>query len=155
MIKNRINDSIGKYKKFKSTLPDNLRLGKSSSYAMKRSWRDSGKPKNFDEAKENMFFPVYHPEEDKTIYHGSSVSNKSGKFYKPKSHKSTYMELEGYRDNPDMKEFRENTKLVSRGKYWKYKAKTNRDVKNSTKVDARTNKRIEKGISMSKNTKKK
>jgi hypothetical protein len=96
------------------------------------------------------FFPVYHPEEDKVIYHGSSTSEKTGKFYKPKKHKSTYMELEAYKSNPDLKEFKDKTKLVSRGKYWKYKEKSERELKNPTKVDARTAKKIEKGIKMSK-----
>lgn len=143
-----------KYKEFKNTLPDNLRLTKEKDYAMKRSWKDSNKPKNFEQAKDKMFFPVYHEDENKVIYHGSSTSEKTGKFYKPKSHKSTYMELEAYRDNPDLKEFKDNTKLVSRGKYWKYKEKTNKDIKNSDKVNARTNKRIEKGILMSKKSNK-
>ena len=45
-----------KYSEFKKTLPDNLRLTKEKDYAMKRSWKDSNKPKNFDEAKDKMFF---------------------------------------------------------------------------------------------------
>lgn len=138
------------YKQFKETLPDNLKLTREKDYAMKRSWRDSGKPKNFDEAKGSMFFDVYHPEEGKSYYHGVSTSDVSGKMYKQKKHKSTYMELEAYRDNPDMSDFRDNTKLVSRGKYWKYKEKTSKEKSNPSKVNAKTAKKIEKGITKSK-----
>lgn len=139
-----------KYSEFKKSLPDNLRYTKEKDYAMKRSWKDAGKPKSFEEAKGKMVYPVYHPEENKEIYHGSSVSEKTGKFYKPKKHKSTYMELEAYKSSPDLAEYRKNTKLVSRGKYWKYKEKSERELKNPTKVDKRTEKKIEKGIAKSK-----
>ena len=139
-----------KYSEFKKSLPDNLRLTNEKDYAMKRNWKDSGKPKSFEEAKGKMVYPVYHPEEGKEIYHANSVSEKSGKFYKPKGHKSTYKELEEYKNNPDLAEYKKNTKLVSRGKYWKYKEKSDRELKNPTNVDKRTAKNIEKGISKSK-----
>lgn len=145
-----LNAIQGKYSKFKNSLPDNLRLTSERDYAMKRSWRDAGKPKSFEEAKGTMVYPVYHPEIKKEIYHGSSVSDKTGKFYKPKKHKSTYMELEAYKNNPDLAEERKNTKLVSRGRYWKYKEKSERELKNPSKVDKKTEKRLNRGISMSK-----
>ena len=143
-------DPRPKYSEFKKSLPDNLRNTKESDYAMKRSWKDSGKPKSFEEAKGKMVYPVYHPEENKEIYHASSVSEKTGKFYKPKGHKTTYKELEEYKSNPDLAEYRKNTKLVSRGKYWKYKEKSDKELKNPTNVDKRTEKKIEKGIAKSK-----
>jgi len=139
-----------KYSEFKKSLPDNLRLTKEKDYAMKRNWKDSGKPKNFEEAKDKMFYPVYHPEENKEIYHAGSVSATTGKFYKPKKHGTTYKELEAYKNSPELEDYRKSTKLVSRGKYWKYKDKSERELKNPTKVDARTAKKIEKGIQMSK-----
>ena len=159
MRKNKVSISkAGKnpkteYKKFKETLPSNLKDTKRKDYATKRSWKDSGKPSNFEDAKEKMFYPVYHPEVDKVIYHGVSTSEKTGKMYKPKKHKSTYKELEAYRDNEDLSQFRKDTKLVSRGRYLKYKNKTDREKTNPnvlSRVDARTSKKIEKGISKSK-----
>ena len=158
-FKNRDIDFFGgrnKYSKFKESLPENLSQTNEKEYAMKRYWKDSGKPKNFEEAqrKENpMFQEVYHPEMNKSLYHGVSVSDKTGKFYKPKTHESTYKELDEYKNNPELKEFRENTKLVSRGKNWKYKEKSEREKTNpkvAERVNARTSRNIEKGIRLSK-----
>lgn len=145
----------GKYKTFKKSLPENLAKGKERDYSMRRNWRESGKPKDFKEAvSKNMLAPIYHPDENKTYYHAYSTSPKTGKMYKPKKHKSSYKELEGVRNSPEAKEYKENTKLVSRGRYWKFKEKSNRE-KTNPKVAERVNKRTErnydKGISMSKN----
>jgi hypothetical protein len=149
----------GKYKTFKKSLPENLAKGKERDYSMRRNWRESGKPKDFKEAvSRDMISPVYHPEENKTIYHAGSTSPKTGKMYKPKKHESSYKELEGVRNSPETKEYKENTKLVSRGRYWKFKEKSDRE-KNNKKVAERVNKRTEKnydkGISMSKKTEEK
>jgi hypothetical protein len=158
-FKNNDIDFFGKkrYKNFKESLPPNLSQTNEKEYAMKRYWKDSGKPKDFNEAqnKENpMFYETYEPELNKSLYHGVSVSEKTGKFYKRKSHSSTYKELEEYKSNPELQGFREKTKLVSRGKNWKYKEKSNRELTNpivSERVNKRTERNIEKGIKLSKN----
>lgn len=144
-----------KYKTFKKSLPENLAKGKERDYAMRRNWRESGKPKDFKSEmtkKEPMFTLVDHGKEGK-FYHAGSTSNKTGKMYKPKGHKSTYMELEGIRNSPEAKEYKDKTKLVTRGRYWKFKDKSAREM-NNPKVAARVNKRTEKnydkGIRMSK-----
>jgi hypothetical protein len=140
-----------KYKTFKKSLPENLAKGKERDYAMRRNWRESGKPKDFKTEmtnKEPMFELVDHGKEGK-FYHAGSTSPKTGKMYKPKGHKSTYMELEGVRKS----EYKDKTKLVSRGRYWKFKDKSEREM-NNPKVAARVNKRTEKnydkGIRISK-----
>ena len=158
-FKNNDIDFFGKkrYKNFKESLPSNLSQTNEKEYAMKRYWKDSGKPKDFNEAQNRdnpMFYEVYHPEENKYLFHGVSTSEKTGKFYKPKRHESTYKELEEYKSNPELQDFRDKTKLVSRGKNWKYKEKTNRELTNpklSERVNKRTEKNIEKGIKLSKN----
>ena len=144
----------GRYKTFKKSLPENLAKGKERDYSMRRNWRESGKPKDFKEAvSRDMISPEYDPEKNKTVYHAGSTSPKTGKMYKPKKHESAYKELEVVRNKPELKEYKENTKLVSRGRYWKFKEKSNRE-KNNPKVAERVNKRTEKnydkGISMSK-----
>lgn len=157
-FKNSDIDFFGnkRYKNFKESLPPNLSQTNEKQYAMKRYWKDSGKPKNFNEAQNReipMFYETYHPEENKNYYHAVSVSDKTGKFYKPKKHESTYKELELYKSNPESQEFRGKTKLVSRGKYWKYKEKSERELINpkvAERVNKRTERNIEKGISMSK-----
>lgn len=144
------------YSNFKESLPSNLAQTNEKEYAMKRYWKDSGKPKDFDEAqnRENpMFYETYEPELNKSLYRGVSVSEKTGKFYKKKGHGSTYKELEEYKNNPELQDFRDRTKLVSRGKNWKYKEKSEREQSNprvSERVNKRTQRNIEKGISMSK-----
>lgn len=138
-----------KYKDFKRSLPANLSGTPERKYAMKRYWKDEGRPKDFKEAQGRdrpMFTEVYHPEEGKSVYHAVSTSEKTGKMYKPKRHKSTYMELEGYRDSPEMKEYRENNKVVSRGRFLKYVPKTERDKAHPERND----KRVEKYIGKSK-----
>jgi hypothetical protein len=144
-----------KYKTFKKSLPENLAKGKERDYSMRRNWRESGKPKDFKSEmtkKEPMFSLVDHGKEGK-FYHAGSTSPKTGKMYKPKSHKSTYMELEGVRNSPEAKQYKDKTKLVSRGRYWKFKDKSEREM-NNPKVAARVNKRTEKnydkGIRISK-----
>lgn len=145
----------GKYKTFKKSLPENLAKGKERDYSMRRNWRESGKPKDFNDAmsrQEPMFGLVDHGPEGK-FYHAYSTSAKTGKMYKPKKHESTYKELEGVRNSPEAKEYKENTKLVSRGRYWKFKEKSNREKTNpkvAERVNKRTEKNYEKGIAMSK-----
>ena len=144
------------YSNFKESLPSNLAQTNEKEYAMKRYWKDSGKPKDFNEAQNRdnpMFYEVYHPEENKSLFHGVSTSEKTGKFYKPKTHSSTYKELEEYKSNPELEGFRNRTKLVSRGKNWKYKEKSERELTNpkvSERVNKRTERNIEKGIRLSK-----
>ncbi len=144
------------YSGFKESLPENLSQTNEKEYAMKRYWKDSGKPKNFDEAQNRdnpMFYEQYHPEINKSLYHGVSVSDKTGKFYKPKKHESTYKELDEYKNNPELEDFRGNTKLVSRGKNWKYKEKSEREKTNpkvAERVNARTARNIKRGIELSK-----
>jgi hypothetical protein len=149
----------GKYKTFKKSLPENLAKGKERDYSMRRNWRESGKPKDFKEAvSRDMISPEYDSEKNKTVYHAGSTSPKTGKMYKPKKHESAYKELDVVRNKPELKEYKENTKLVSRGRYWKFKEKSDRE-KNNPKVAERVNKRTEKnydkGISMSKKTEEK
>jgi hypothetical protein len=145
-----MNKPKPKFKDFKKSLPENLANTPNRKYNMRRNWKESGKPKDFNESikgEEPMFNKVYHPEEGKSYYHGGSVGPKSGKFLKPKRHISTYKELEGFKSVP--KEERSGTKLVSRGRTWKYKEKTAREMKRPG-VDKRSEKRIDRGIAMSK-----
>jgi hypothetical protein len=145
-----MNKPKPKYKEFKKSLPSNLANTPERKYNMKRNWKESGKPRDFNDAmkrEEPMFEKVYHPEEGKSYYHAGSVGPKSGKFLKPKRHVSTYKELEGFKSVP--KEERAGTKLVSRGRNWQYKEKTAREMKRPG-VDRRSEKRIDRGIAMSK-----
>lgn len=52
-FKNNDIDFFGKkrYKNFKESLPSNLSQTNEKEYAMKRYWKDSGKPKDFNEAR--------------------------------------------------------------------------------------------------------
>lgn len=136
-----------KYKEFKKSLPGNLSGTPEREYAMKRYWKDSDKPKDFKEAqsrKTPMFYEQYHPEEGKSYYHSVSVSEKNLKMYKPKKHATTYKELESYKNNPEMKDFKKENKVVSRGKYLKYVPKTKRDLANPQKNEKRVDKFIAK-----------
>ena len=138
-----------KYKDFKKSLPSNLSGTPEREYAMKRYWKDEGKPKDFKEAqsrKRPMFYEVYHPEEGRSAYHSVSTSDKTSKMYKPKKHATTYKELEAYKSDPGMKEFRDKNKVVSRGRYLKYVPKKERDMANP----ARNEKRVDKYIAKSK-----
>ena len=145
----------GKYKAFKKSLPEPLAKGKERDYSMRRNWRESGKPKDFKSEmtkKEPMFSLVDHGKQGK-FYHAGSTSPKTGKMYKPKGHKSTYMELEGVRNSPEAKQYKDKTKLVSRGRYWKFKDKSEREMNNpkvAARVNKRTDKNYDKGIRISK-----
>jgi len=145
-----MNKPKPKYKEFKKSLPPNLANTPERKYNMKRNWKESGRPKDFNEAmnrNDPMFEKVYHPEEGKSYYHAGSVAPKSERFLKPKNHPTTYKELEGFKSVP--KEERAGTKLVSRGRSWQYKQKTEREM-NRPGVDKRSEKRIDRGIAMSK-----
>lgn len=138
-----------KYKEFKQSLPSNLSKGRERDYAMRRLWKDEGKPKDFSESlKKNQpaFQKIYHEDEGRFYYHAPSASSKTGKFYKPKKHSTTYKEIGGFMQDP---ESLKTTKLVSRGRYWKYKNKSEKELANPIKVDKRTNKNIEKGLAKS------
>jgi hypothetical protein len=120
-----ITSGIGDYKKFKESLPDNLRETSEKDYAMRRYWRRGGKPEDFEEAKsKDMFTPVYHEDEGKIYYHGQSVDDK-GKFVKPKTHPSVHMELDWFKnsDSDDAKKQRENFTLKEGRRFYKYKKK--------------------------------
>lgn len=138
-----------KYKQFKKSLPENLAKGKERDYSMRRLWKDAGKPKDFNESlkqEDSPFQKVYHENEGKYFYHAPSASAKTGKFYKPKKHPTTYKEIGAFMENP---ESLKTTKLVSRGRYWKYKPKTEREIANPERTDKRTRKNIEKGLGKS------
>jgi hypothetical protein len=140
-----------KYKEFKKSLPSNLSGTPEREYAMKRYWKDEGKPKDFKEAqsrKRPMFYEVYHPEEGRSAYHSVSTSEKTSKMYKPKKHATTYKELEAYKSDPEMREFKDKNKVVSRGRYLKYVSKTKRDLAKPE----RNEKRVEKFIAKSQRT---
>jgi hypothetical protein len=137
------------YKEFKKSLPSNLSGTPEREYAMRRYWKDEGKPKDFKEAqsrKRPMFYEVYHPEENVSAYHSVSTSDKTSKMYKPKKHATTYKELESYKSDPGMKDFKDKNKVVSRGRYLKYVPKTKRDMANPEKNE----KKVEKFIAKSK-----
>lgn len=138
-----------RYKTFKQSLPENLAKGRERDYAMRRLWKDEGKPKDFAEVMKKdkpAFGKVYHEDEGKYYYHAPSASGKTGKFYKPKKHSTTYKEIGGFMQDP---EALKTTKLVSRGRYWKYKQKSEKEMANPNKVDKRTTKNIEKGLGKS------
>jgi len=140
-----------KYKEFKKSLPSNLSGTSERKYAMKRYWKDSDKPKDFKEAqskKDPMFYEQYHPEEGRSVYHSVSTSEKTSKMYKPKKHATTYKELESYKSDPEMKEFKGKNKVVSRGRYLKYVPKTKRDLAKPE----RNEKKVDKFIARSKKT---
>lgn len=107
----------GKYKKFKKSLPDNLAKTPEKEYAMRRYWRTSGKPKDFEESKKKEMFS----KEDDGYYHAPSVDNK-GKFLKPKTHPTVNKEIEWYKSD-EGSEFRKDFELKEGRKYFKYKKK--------------------------------
>ena len=145
-----MNKPKPKFKEFKKSLPENLANTPNRKYNMRRNWKESGKPKDFNESmkgKEPMFEKVYHPEEGRSYYHAGSVGPKSGRLLKPNRHPTTYKELEGFKSVP--KEERAGTKVVSRGRHLQYKEKTAREM-NRPGVDKRSEKRIDRVINKSK-----
>lgn len=145
-----MNKPKPKFKDFKKSLPENLANTPNRKYNMRRNWKESGKPKDFNESmkgKEPMFEKVYHPEEGRSYYHAGSVGPKSGRLLKPNNHPTTYKELEGFKSVP--KEERAGTKVVSRGRHLQYKEKTAREM-NRPGVDKRSERRIDRVINKSK-----
>lgn len=117
-VENLLN--FGKYRKFKQTLPSNLRDTPEREYRMRMLWRSLGKPNSFDEAlkSENPPFIL----QDDGLYHAPSVEGASGKFLKPKTHPSLEMELNWFNSNePDAIEFRKTHKLDKSGRFYRYK----------------------------------
>jgi hypothetical protein len=110
---------FGRYKRFKNSLPNNLKDTPESDYAMRYYWKHGNKPKSFDEAinRENPMFTM----EDDGFYHAPSVEPNTLRFLKPKSHPSLQYELDWYNsDNPDAVDFRSKYDLDTNGKFYKY-----------------------------------
>lgn len=103
------------YKKFKNSLPNNLKDTPESEYAMKRFWKSNNKPKNFQEALKLRMFTL----EDDNFYHAPSVDRITLKFLKSKDHPSINKELEWF-FNDNAIEFRNKFKLNTKGKFYKY-----------------------------------
>jgi hypothetical protein len=111
-----------KYKKFKETLPDNLRNTPESDYRMKLYWRNNGKPADFD-ASLQMPEPMFSMEDDGK-YHGYSVDPTSLKFLKPKDHPTVEKEIEWFNgESPEAVDFRKQYELKTNKKYFRYKPK--------------------------------
>jgi len=106
-----------KYRKFKNSLPDNLRNTKERDYAMRYYWRHQGKPTDFKEALERDK-PMFTLEDD-NLYHAPSVESNTLRFLKPKDHPTVQYELDWY-NSEDGREFRSNHKLDTSGRFYKY-----------------------------------
>ena len=110
---------FGRYKRFKNSLPDNLKNTPESDYAMRYYWKHGNKPKSFDEAinRENPMFTM----EDDGFYHAPSVEPNTLRFLKPKNHPTLQYELDWYNsDNPDAIDFRSKYDLDTSGKFYRY-----------------------------------
>ena len=119
-----------KYRKFKNSLPNNLKNTNEKDYDLRYLWENSGKPKDMFDAQgwdrtksyeENynqdirllkankyndsgMFGLVADKEEDGTVsynYHGGSVEPKTMRFLKAKHHPTLHMEVDNYRNSTD------------------------------------------------------
>lgn len=110
---------FGRYKRFKNSLPDNLKNTPESDYAMRYYWKHSNKPKSFDESM-NRENPMFTLEED-GFYHAPSVEPNTLRFLKPKNHPTLQYELDWYNsDNPDAVDFKSKYDLNTSGKFYKY-----------------------------------
>lgn len=113
---------FGRYKKFKNSLPDNLKNTPEDDYAMRYYWKHSNKPKSFDEAI-NREQPMFTMEDD-GYYHAPSVEPNTLRFLKPKNHPTLQYELDWYNsDNPDAVDFKSKYDLDTSGKFYRYKLK--------------------------------
>ena len=110
---------FGRYKRFKNSLPDNLKNTPESDYAMRYYWKHGNKPKSFDEAI-NREQPMFTMEDD-GFYHAPSVEPNTLRFLKPKNHPTLQYELDWYNsDNPDAVDFRSKYDLDTNGKFYRY-----------------------------------
>lgn len=110
---------FGRYKRFKKSLPDNLKNTPEDEYAMRYYWKHSNKPKSFDEAI-NREHPMFTMEND-GYYHAPSVEPTTLRFLKPKNHPTLQYELDWYNsDNPDAVDFRSKYDLNTSGKFYRY-----------------------------------
>jgi len=110
---------FGRYKRFKNSLPDNLKNTPEDEYAMRYYWKHSNKPKSFDEAI-NREQPMFTMEDD-GYYHAPSVEPNTLRFLKPKTHPTLQYELDWYNsDNPKAVDFRNKYDLDTSGKFYRY-----------------------------------
>lgn len=110
---------FGRYKRFKNSLPDNLKNTPEDEYAMRYYWKHSDKPKSFDEAI-NREQPMFTMEDD-GYYHAPSVEPTTLRFLKPKTHPTLQYELDWYNsDNSDAVDFRNKYDLDTSGKFYRY-----------------------------------
>lgn len=110
---------FGRYKKFKNSLPDNLKNTPEDEYAMRYYWKHSNKPKSFDDAI-NREQPMFTMEDD-GYYHAPSVEPTTLRFLKSKTHPTLQYELDWYNsDNPDAIDFRSKYDLDTSGKFYRY-----------------------------------
>ena len=110
---------FGRYRRFKNSLPDNLKNTPESEYAMRYYWKHNDKPKSFEESLkfEKPMFTL----EDDGFYHAPSVEPHTLRFLKPKNHPTLQYELDWYNsDNPDAVDFRNKYDLDTRGRFYKY-----------------------------------
>jgi hypothetical protein len=120
---------FGRYKRFKNSLPDNLKNTSEDDYAMRYYWKHNNKPKSFDEAI-NRERPMFTMEDD-GYYHSPSVEPNTLRFLKPKNHPTLQYELDWYNsDNPDAVDFKSKYDLDTSGKFYKYVPKRNDYVSN-------------------------
>ncbi len=113
---------FGRYKRFKNSLPDNLKNTPENEYAMRYYWKHSNKPKSFDEAI-NREQPMFTMEDD-GYYHAPSVEPNTLRFLKPKNHPTLQYELDWYNsDNPDAVDFKSKYDLDTSGKFYRYELK--------------------------------
>ncbi len=110
---------FGRYKRFKNSLPDNLKNTPEDDYAMRYYWKHNNKPKSFDEAI-NREQPMFTMGDD-GYYHAPSVEPNTLRFLKPKNHPTLQYELDWYNsDNSDAVDFRSRYDLDMSGKFYKY-----------------------------------
>lgn len=110
---------FGRYKRFKNSLPGNLKNTSEDDYAMRYYWKHNNKPKSFDEAI-NRERPMFTMEDD-GYYHAPSVEPNTLRFLKPKNHPTLQYELDWYNsDNPDAVDFKSRYDLDTSDKFYKY-----------------------------------
>lgn len=99
------------YNQYLGTLPANQRLADESEYRQHRYWELNGKPKNFKEAVSKGMFDFNKTD---NLWHAGSVawndSIKGYEFMKPKTHPTTYMEIDAY-NSDEMSDFRKQFEL--------------------------------------------
>jgi len=117
--KYRNGGPFGRYKRFKDSLPDNLKNSSEDEYSMRYYWRQSGRPKSFDEA-QNREHPMFTVEDNGDV-RGPSVDSNTLRFLKPKNHPTLQKELDWYNsDDPEAVEFRSEYDLDTKGKFYRY-----------------------------------